>query len=71
MTCMAGMAWSSSCFWSSERVCCANEGALLDLFVLVGVHEIPVDVLNLGDGRDDLRSEREIGDLSVASWRCG
>ena len=33
---------------------------------VVGVHEIPVDILDLSHGGDDLRFESEVSDLEVA-----
>ena len=43
-----------------------GERTLLDLLVLVCVHEVPVDVLHLRDGGDDLDLKRKVGDLAVA-----
>ena len=42
------------------------ERALADLLALVCIHEIPVDILHLGHGGDDLGFESKVGDLGVA-----
>ena len=42
------------------------ERALIDLLALVGIDEVPVDVLDLGHGGDDLGLESKVGDLGVA-----
>ena len=42
------------------------ERALTDLLVFVGIHEVPVNILDLGHGGDDLRFESKVGDLGVA-----
>ena len=42
------------------------ERALTDLLALVGIHEVPVDVLDLRHGGDDLGFESKVGDLGVA-----
>ena len=39
--------------------------SLLDLLVLIGIDEIPVDIFDLGDGGDDLLLKDEVGDLGV------
>ncbi len=41
------------------------DGALLHLLVIIGIHEIPVDVANLSNGRDDLRFECNVSNLLV------
>jgi hypothetical protein len=33
--------------------------------ILVGIHQIPVDVLDLIDGRNDLEAKRDIGNLAI------
>ena len=33
---------------------------------LIGIDQIPIDILHLGNGGDDLRFESQVGDLSVA-----
>ncbi len=42
------------------------ERALTDLFTLVGVYEVPVNILDLSHGGDDLCLEGKVGDLGVA-----
>ncbi len=42
-----------------------GEQALLDLLVLVGIHKVPVDILDLRDGCNDLRAKGEVGDLEI------
>ena len=45
--------------------CGKGQRALLHLFVLIGVHQIPVDVLDLRDGGNHLRAKGQIGDLEI------
>ena len=37
----------------------------MHLDVFVGIHQVPVDVLDLVDRGDDLKAESDIGDLAV------
>src|SRR6185369_16183045 len=49
----------------AQGAICKLKRALLYLHVLVGVDQVPVDVLDLGNRRDDLRLERSVRDLLV------
>ncbi len=42
------------------------ERALADLLAVVGIHQVPVDILDLSHGGDDLCLESKVGDLGVA-----
>ena len=56
----------STCFLVSERVFSAErQRFLLHARVLVGVDEIPVHVLDLIDGRDDLQAESHVAKFAI------
>ena len=56
----------STCFLLSESVFVGEgERVLLHLHVLVGVDQIPVDVLDLVDGGDDLETKGDVGQFAV------
>ena len=40
---------------------------IIDLGLLVCADQIPINVLNLGDGRDDLVFETNVGDLLIVA----
>src|SRR5262249_22002759 len=50
-----------------ERLLSEREGLLIDACLLVGAHQVPVDVLDLRDGRDYLILESNVGNFLVVS----
>jgi hypothetical protein len=44
-----------------------SEGLLVDARLLVGTDQVPVDILDLGNGGDDLILESDVGDFLVVA----
>ena len=56
----------SNCFWLSPRSLAALvERVLLGLHILIGLHQAPVDGLDLIDGVENLLAERRIDNAAV------
>ena len=54
-----------------ERLVGETERTLIDLLVLVGIDQVPINILDLGHGGNDLCFESKICDLSSCAWQCG
>ena len=50
---------------SVKSLCGKGNRALTNLLGVVGVYKVPVDIADLGDGRDDLRLEGDVSNLFV------
>ena len=44
---------------------CKRDGALSDLFGVVSIHEIPIDIADLSYSRDDLRFKCDLSNLLI------
>ncbi len=66
MTSIAGTAFKSNCFLLIvQRFFGKRQGTLLHLFILIGIDQIPVKILDLGDGEVDLLSKGDVRELAI------
>ena len=48
-----------------QRLLCVGESFLLHSYVFVGVDQIPIHILDLIDGGDDLQAEGDVGNFTI------